>query len=186
MRRHATTIKLLQRFSNQLIDLRIQVDLPLEGHTVSEPVHLIFPQLNTLVVSPPFATFSESTFTWPFIARTPMLLTYAEESCPIRNIHKDTQTVTRLAFSKGTDLKLFPNVQDVIGHIETMTTLIEYLESESEALPHLKRVTFPHSPIFENRLFHFNRTHERNIAANIVEQPPIYLAPLHHWDINAV
>lgn len=128
---------------------------------------------------PPHATVYEQPFQWPFIARTPMLLSYIEDSRKIHNIHKDARTVTRIAFSGRTDLKLFPNLQDVIGHTTSISTLIEYLEAEPEALPDLRRVTFEGESgfiWFKARLSRFNRKYGRNIVTNIMEKPIPFLS----------
>lgn len=181
-----TTIKLLQRLSNQLVVLHIEIYGPIERHAFSEPLHVIFPQLNTLTIIPPSSFVYGPSFEWPFVARTPILESYVEKSLQFCNIHKDTWNVTRLAFSGGTNLRLFPKLRDVIGNSVTMTTLMDYLEMNPKALPDLKRVTFHRAKLFEDRLDRFNLKYGRNIVTNIVEMPISFLSPFSSWDINDV
>lgn len=180
-------IKLLQRLSSQLVALHMQISNPLQQHMVSQRARIVLPRLNTLAIIPPHLMRYEQPFKLPFAVRTPILSSYIEAgSYQTHNIHKDTRTVTRLAFSGRIDFGLFPNLQVVIGSIETMTTLLQYLEKEPEALPDLARVTFQRASRFEERLRQFNRKYGRSIVANIVDEPIPFLSPLDDWDINAI
>jgi hypothetical protein len=174
-RRPQFIVGIIEKLAYKLTLLYIVILTPKSSTASDQPREMHFPRLLELTIVQPLSWARAPH--WPFNARTPSLLSYNQTpAIPGHNIHRDTQTVTRLGFRLKIDLQLFPRLLEVTSLPDGIRDLMGDLEKDPQLCRDLQTIHCKYEDDIEKRVKDFNATYGRNIRCNLTESCPPFLA----------